>query len=72
MPGGDLHALWKPCKHLCLQPTKRSVATDVFFEKIYFYDDWILCGFSLADELYAWVDKRYGDMADSFGIAQSW
>lgn len=44
----------------------------MFFEKMYFYDDWILCGFSLADELYAWVDKRYGDLADSFGIAQSW
>ena len=31
-----------------------------------------LCGLSPADELYAWVDKRYGDMEDSFGIAQSW
>lgn len=24
------------------------------------------------DELYVWVDRRYGDMEDTFGIAQAW
>ena len=25
-----------------------------------------------SDELYIWVDKRYADMEDTFGIAQAW
>ena len=24
------------------------------------------------DELYIWADRRYGDMEDTFGIAQAW
>lgn len=24
------------------------------------------------DELYIWVDQRYGDMEDTFGITQAW
>ena len=70
LPGGDLHAFWKPCKHLCLQPIKLSVTTGMLFGL--WMTAFKLCVLSIADELYIWVDKRYGDMADTFGIAQSW